>query len=589
MRIITADEMGLVKVVRVESGECLAVSSGEQTRARAVQTLCRSSTNCSTEGSDQYSSKTDYRSFHITRTAGGVEKWEASHFTRDGIIGDGCSLNLRRAVDSPAGPVAMACLPATMPTTPGSGGGAARILTCSKEGQVQVICSPPDSTSSAGAANSKSFSIRGPISAAIALGTGAGGGTASLAAGGRENDLKIYDVASEECTWKAKNAPHDFLDLRQPVWISSLRSLVPEEGLRKIIAGTAHRQVRLYDTRAQKRPTQSVDADEHGITTMTVASGGREVVVADTAGLVRVLDLRQMRWGRRFAGPGGSIRGLALHPTLPCLACVGLDRMARVYDYKTAQQTHQVYLKQRLNAVLFDDEGYVNVVSNSDVKNIPRGSKNRGGDDGGDGGSGSEGDGWGSGEEYEMDEDSSSEEEEQEAGVENIKRAVINGSHGGAVPDQVRSGAEADDSSSDEDDGEGRREGQHLDKSRPLGNNGSSIATGNGTGDQRATEGGSNGKVGGGAGGSNSSSDEESEDEDGDSEDEYNGSETEAEGGHSIQEAGGSGGSHGQDDDGDDSDDDESESSSEEEEAAPPPKRRVALAVGSSSSRKRRR
>lgn len=580
MRIITADEMGLVKVVRVESGECLAVSSGEQTRARAVQTLCRSSTNCSADGSSQYSSKTDYGSFHITRTAGGVEKWEASHFTRDGSIGDGCSLNLRRAVDSPAGPVAMACLPATVPTTRGSSGEAACILTCSKEGQVHVTCSPSDSTSSAVATNSKTFSIRGPISAAIALGTGAGGGTASLAAGGRENDLKIYDVASEECTWKAKNAPHDFLDLRQPVWISSLRSLAPEEGLRQIVAGTAHRQVRLYDTRAQKRPTQSVDADEHGITTMTVACGGREVVVADTAGLVRVLDLRQMRWGRRFAGPGGSIRGLALHPTLPCLACVGLDRMARVYDYKTAQQTHQVYLKQRLNAVLFDDEGYVNVASNIDTDNMSKGSKNRGGDS--DGGSGSEGDGWGSGEEYEMDDDSSSEEEEQGAGVEDIERTVMNGSHGAAAQQQVRSGAEADDSSSDEDDDEGRREGQHMDTSRFLGNHGSGGAAENEKGNQGV-------RGGGGAGGRSSSSDEESEDEDGDSEEEYNGSEGEAEGGHSIQEAGGSGGSHGQDDDGDDSDDDESESSSEEEEAAPPPKRHVALAVGSSSSKKRRR
>ncbi|CAN0501766.1 unnamed protein product, partial [Ectocarpus sp. 12 AP-2014] len=193
-----------------------------------------------------------------------------------------------------------------------------------------------------------------------------------LAAGGKENDLKTWDLSTGKCIWKAKNVPHDFLDMRQPVWITSLCPLAAVTGgggggLQQMVAGTAHRQVRLYDARAQKRPTHSVDADEHGVTTMAVAPDGREVVVADTAGLVRVLDLRKMKWGRRFEGPAGSVRGLAFHPTLPVLACVGLDRMARVYGFHSREQKFQVYLKQRLNAVLFDgEEGEVQVAADGE-------------------------------------------------------------------------------------------------------------------------------------------------------------------------------------------------------------------------------
>lgn len=414
MRVITADETGLVKVVRVESGECLAVSAGQQTRARAVKTLCHNNPFFSKSSSGSYSSKAaEYGCVHIARSAGAVETWDVSHSKRDGADGSGCSLSLRGTVDCPASPLTITCLPPTA----GSTNKPPRILTCSADGQVQVFSTPTDDN----APKPTLFSIRGPISTAIAAGIGVTGGSgAAIAAGGRENDLKIYDVLSSQCTWQAKNAPHDLLDLRQPVWISSLVPLAPDEGLRQIVAGTAHRQVRLYDTRAQKRPTHSVDADEHGITTMAVAPSGLEVVVADTAGLVRVLDLRKMHWGRRFGGPGGSVRGLAFHPTLPFLACVGLDRMMRVYNSKTAEQKHQVYLKQRLNAVLFDDEGEVLVTSSGgDKEGIEH--KKHNGRGRREGGSGSEDEGWGSGEEYEMDDSSSADDEEEEEDGEEVR------------------------------------------------------------------------------------------------------------------------------------------------------------------------
>lgn len=422
MRIITADETGLVKVVRLESGECLAVSAGEQSRARSARAICHNKAAATGNTSPTHDAGC-FGSVHVARLAGAVETWDILEVKRAGTSGNACALSLRgTVVDCPVGPVALSCLP----PAPGSREHS-RVLTCNAEGEVQVsfaACGDKDDLP-----QPVKFSIRGPISAAIVTGTGVAG-SASLVAGGRENDLKTWDVNTAQCTWKAKNVAHDFLDMRQPVWISSICSLVPETegggsgGRQQLVAGTAHRQVRLYDVRAQKRPTHSVDADEHGITTMAVGPDGREVVVADTAGLVRVLDLRKMKWGRRFEGPAGSVRGVAFHPTLPVLACVGLDRMARVYDYRSTEQKFQVYLKQRLNDVVFDGEGEVCVGAGTAE---PEARSKRGRDSGNIAGDWSGSDGWGSGEEYEMDDGDSSSEEEEEEGLRDVNGSIIAG------------------------------------------------------------------------------------------------------------------------------------------------------------------
>ncbi|CAN0364211.1 unnamed protein product [Ectocarpus fasciculatus] len=458
MRIITADETGLVKVVRLESGECLAVSAGEQARANAVRAVCFD--NAAAAASRHRASDEFFARIHVARAAGAVETWDVSQSERDGKTGGGCALSARgTAVECAAAPVALACLPPASSSSSES----SRVLTCNGEGEVQVSRAAPDGRSN-DEAERTTLTIRGPISAAVANGDGGSG--LALAAGGKENDLKTWDLSTGKCTWKAKNVPHDFLDMRQPVWITSLCPLAAATGggggggggLQQMVAGTAHRQVRLYDARAQKRPTHSIDADEHGVTTMAVAPDGREVVVADTAGLVRVLDLRKMKWGRRFEGPAGSVRGLAFHPTLPVLACVGLDRMARVYGYHSREQKFQVYLKQRLNAVLFDGaEGEVQVAADGEDGEKKKSGAKGGGGGGGEDWSGSEG--WGSGEEYEMDEEDSSEEEEEDADsrrpTATTRASVV--ANGGKQ-------SVADDDSGEESSEEGEEEGSAEDE-----------------------------------------------------------------------------------------------------------------------------
>ena len=81
---------------------------------------------------------------------------------------------------------------------------------------------------------------------------------------------------------------------------------------------------------------------------------------------MHTLDMRKMtkKSGRsisasvgRFSGPAGSIRQIIKHETLPIIACVGLDRMLRTFDINKRKELDCVYLKQRLNCMLFCSDG----------------------------------------------------------------------------------------------------------------------------------------------------------------------------------------------------------------------------------------
>ena len=90
------------------------------------------------------------------------------------------------------------------------------------------------------------------------------------------------------------------------------------------------------------------------------------IIVGDSAGYMHTLDLRRIsnKHGRsisanvgRFNGPAGSVRQIVKHENLPIVACVGLDRMLRTYDVNKRKQLDCVYLKQRLNCMLFCADG----------------------------------------------------------------------------------------------------------------------------------------------------------------------------------------------------------------------------------------
>lgn len=148
-------------------------------------------------------------------------------------------------------------------------------------------------------------------------------------------------------------------------------------GSKNLLAiGTAYKQLQIYDIRSdatQRRPvlyTPEWDSTkenllEHRVTSLCQLDSNK-IIVGDSAGFMHTLDLRKIsnKHGRsteanvgRFTGPAGSVRQIIKHETLPIIACVGLDRMLRTFDINRRRQLDCVYLKQRLNCVLFCSDG----------------------------------------------------------------------------------------------------------------------------------------------------------------------------------------------------------------------------------------
>eukprot|EP01006_Ploeotia_vitrea_P040302 TRINITY_DN66418_c9_g2_i1.p1 TRINITY_DN66418_c9_g2~~TRINITY_DN66418_c9_g2_i1.p1 ORF type:complete len:529 (+),score=287.60 TRINITY_DN66418_c9_g2_i1:6-1592(+) len=191
--------------------------------------------------------------------------------------------------------------------------------------------------------------------------------TDSVGVGGKELLLRLYDVETQQMTWKARNVPHDMLELRQPVWVRTICDVPTDENL--WLTGTNHHEVRLWDTRLsgkKARPVWSVTVGDYPITCVRAFEGtsGNKFVYSDGVGRVEVADLRTGRALGQYRGSAGSVKSLAYSPADGLLASAGLDRHVRVYDARTRRCKHRLYLKQQLTCVsLFtkpdddDDEG----------------------------------------------------------------------------------------------------------------------------------------------------------------------------------------------------------------------------------------
>ena len=64
-----------------------------------------------------------------------------------------------------------------------------------------------------------------------------------VATGGKENDLKVWDInnlgTKKEPLFRAKNLPDNWIQLREPVWVMCVNFLDPH----RIVVGTAYHQV----------------------------------------------------------------------------------------------------------------------------------------------------------------------------------------------------------------------------------------------------------------------------------------------------------------------------------------------------------
>ncbi|CAM6128722.1 unnamed protein product [Calypogeia fissa] len=185
------------------------------------------------------------------------------------------------------------------------------------------------------------------------------GGEQHAVFGGKDVDVNVWDVAKKSKLWSGKTPHRDNLGLISPAWVTAVAFLSKEDH-RKIVVGTGHHQVRLYDIGAQRRPVLAFDYGESPIKTVTEDPDGYSVYVGTGGGDLACFDMRTGKLLGGFKGKcAGSIRSVVRHPVLPIIASCGLDRYLRIHNTKTRQLLASLFLKQQLVSVAFDVEANI--------------------------------------------------------------------------------------------------------------------------------------------------------------------------------------------------------------------------------------
>ncbi|XP_047039476.1 WD repeat-containing protein 74 [Helicoverpa zea] len=173
--------------------------------------------------------------------------------------------------------------------------------------------------------------------------------------GGEENDLKIWRIGEPQPTFAAKNLAHDWLQLRRPVWVSDLVFLHGEGG-RLAACCSRHGYVRLYDSRAQRRPVICVDFEKMAATCITNSFDERQVLVGFGRGQLHQVDLRKGKPDRGYKGCVGAVSDISVVREKRLIVSCSLDRHMRVHDYNSKELVYKQYLTSKLSCVLVQTE-----------------------------------------------------------------------------------------------------------------------------------------------------------------------------------------------------------------------------------------
>ncbi|BDA43611.1 probable WD repeat-containing protein 74 at C-terminar half [Coccomyxa sp. Obi] len=197
-----------------------------------------------------------------------------------------------------------------------------------------------------------------------------------MAVGCQGTELNIWDVKTQQQTFLAKSAKPNRIGLVDPPWCSAV-AFLPGSDNSKVLVGTGKSKLRLYDIKHGRRPVLDLTFGQSRITSLAAEPDGNRVWVANAAGQIEVLDLQAGQMAGAAKGATGSVRCLALHPTEPLLASVGLDRFLRVHSTVNRKQLCAVYLKQKLNGVTFCPALYQQEAAPEPEDEVPAAADNK--------------------------------------------------------------------------------------------------------------------------------------------------------------------------------------------------------------------
>jgi hypothetical protein len=189
-----------------------------------------------------------------------------------------------------------------------------------------------------------------------------GGNKMEIAVAGKDNLMKIFDIETQKCVFKAKNVPKDHLNLNAPIWDNGIVFLgdVAQNNANLLCTRTAYHQVRFFDRRVKRAPITQKSIGDNAFTAL-IASPKKEKEVVVGTGIGKMyrynfekLDAKTLKTYRMMSG---SVRDIQAHPSGDYLVTASTDRYVRVYDFDSARLLHSMYLVQRQNCVLVSQEG----------------------------------------------------------------------------------------------------------------------------------------------------------------------------------------------------------------------------------------
>ncbi|XP_045530170.1 WD repeat-containing protein 74 [Pieris brassicae] len=173
-----------------------------------------------------------------------------------------------------------------------------------------------------------------------------------FATGGEENDLKVWKIDEKKPIFIAKNLPHDWLQLRRPIWVTDLTFL--EENLLAVCS--RHGYVRLYDTRIQRRPITHIETPGMAATCIANGFDERQVFVGFGRGHLHQVDFTKSRLDKGYKGAAGAITSIALCEQERLIVSSSLDRHLRVHERDSKNCVYKQYLTSKLAQVLVQSQ-----------------------------------------------------------------------------------------------------------------------------------------------------------------------------------------------------------------------------------------
>ncbi|KAI3438930.1 hypothetical protein D9Q98_001344 [Chlorella vulgaris] len=175
-----------------------------------------------------------------------------------------------------------------------------------------------------------------------------------LAVGCQGTELRLFDVTTGELVFAFKGGKPNKVGLVDRPWntaITFLPAASTADGTGssgpgdRLLVGTGHHKVRLYDKEIGKRPQMDLAWGEGRITCMALEPSGERCWLGNGLGSIEVLDLAAKRFTGAVKGLAGAVRALAVHPEAPVLASVGLDRYMRLHSTASRKLLAKVYCK----------------------------------------------------------------------------------------------------------------------------------------------------------------------------------------------------------------------------------------------------